>query len=177
MQKSTSSSAGRPAKASRSPGSGRGSRTPEEDLCLTLLTSLNVTNLDGCFGKTSPEFSQATEEGILAPSSGRWQTWGISTDTGCWTLSGSEHNSFPVPSPNEDVVCSLSDILEVTTVPQRYYLTARACAGILRRAAARQKTLPPMLQQALSAVAGNLEAGQGETAEESDQQSQTPAED
>jgi hypothetical protein len=34
-----------------------------------------------------------------------------------------------------------------------------------------------MLHQALSAVAGNLEAGQGETAEELDQQTQNPMED
>jgi hypothetical protein len=52
-------------------------------------------------------------------------------------------------------VCSLSDILEPpTSIPQRFYLTAKACAGILRRAAKRGKDLPPLLQRALAAVAG-----------------------
>ena len=56
-------------------------------------------------------------------------------------------------SLNDDGVCSLSDILETGDVPQRYYLTARACAGILRRAEKRGKTLPVALQAALQAVA------------------------
>jgi len=51
-------------------------------------------------------------------------------------------------------VCSLSDILEDNgSVPQRFYLTAKACRGILRRAAKRGKELPPPLARALEAVA------------------------
>jgi hypothetical protein len=50
-------------------------------------------------------------------------------------------------------VCSLSDILETGAVPQRFFLSARACAGILRRAERRGKELPPQLQAALTAVA------------------------
>jgi hypothetical protein len=55
---------------------------------------------------------------------------------------------------NGDVVCSLSDILETGDVPQRYYLTAKACLGILRRAGKRGKLLPQALRLALEAVAG-----------------------
>jgi hypothetical protein len=44
----------------------------------------------------------------------------------------------------------LSSILQ-GSVPARYYLTIRACQGILRRAAARGKTLPDILQEALVA--------------------------
>ncbi len=149
------------AKASRSPGSGKASTTPEADSCLTMLTSLGVTGLDGLSGKMSPACSRRTEDGILEPSSGRWGTWGISSPTGFWTLSGSEHNSFPTQSPSEDVVSSLSDILERGTVPQRYYLSAKACAGILRRAAARSKTLPPVLEKALRAVVEKEETEKG----------------
>lgn len=58
------------------------------------------------------------------------------------------------PSRNDADVCSLSSILETDQIPQRYYLTAKACAGILRRAAKRGKDLPPQLQRALAAVAG-----------------------
>jgi hypothetical protein len=47
----------------------------------------------------------------------------------------------------------LSDILETTDLPPRYYLSATACAGILRRAEKREKNLPPMLKQALEMTA------------------------
>jgi hypothetical protein len=47
----------------------------------------------------------------------------------------------------------LSDILETGGVPQRFSLTAKACAGILRRAEKRGKQLPMTLHRALSAVA------------------------
>jgi hypothetical protein len=43
--------------------------------------------------------------------------------------------------------------LETGDVPQRYYLSAKACRGILRRADNRGKTLPPKLLQALEARA------------------------
>jgi hypothetical protein len=38
-------------------------------------------------------------------------------------------------------------------VPQRYSLSPKACAGILRRAKKRGKSLPPMLEQALRSIA------------------------
>jgi hypothetical protein len=50
-------------------------------------------------------------------------------------------------------VCSLSDVLETGDVPQRFYLSATACKGILRRAEKRGKKLPGQLQHALLAVA------------------------
>ena len=55
--------------------------------------------------------------------------------------------------PKDGAVCSLSDILEAGNVPQRYFLTAKACAGILRRAEKRGKQLPEQLANALLAVA------------------------
>jgi hypothetical protein len=45
----------------------------------------------------------------------------------------------------------LSDVLETSDVPQRFFLSPIACAGILRRAAKRGKTLPTMLATALQA--------------------------
>jgi hypothetical protein len=50
-------------------------------------------------------------------------------------------------------VCSLSDILETGDVPQRFFLSAKACSGILRRAAKRGKSLPRSLAAALRAGA------------------------
>lgn len=51
-------------------------------------------------------------------------------------------------SPNAAVESRLSQILEATP-PTKYCLSARACQGILNRAARRGKDLPDMLKQAL----------------------------
>jgi hypothetical protein len=69
-------------------------------------------------------------------------------------LNMSEHAAFQAPFPSDGDVCSLSDILETGDLPRRFFLTRKACAGILRRAVGRGKVLPPPLQRALRAVAG-----------------------
>ena len=56
-------------------------------------------------------------------------------------------------SPREGRACSLSQILE-DSPPQKYYLSRKACLGILRRARERGKPLPPQLEAALKAQAG-----------------------
>ena len=53
--------------------------------------------------------------------------------------------------PKDAVVSTLSSILEVNA-PEKYYLSARACEGILRRAKRRGKELPTMLREALEEV-------------------------
>ena len=55
--------------------------------------------------------------------------------------------------PNAAAVCSLSQVLEEGSIPQRFFLSATACEGILRRAEKRGKELPPALEHALKAVA------------------------
>jgi hypothetical protein len=50
--------------------------------------------------------------------------------------------------PNAERESLLSWILE-DNVPQKYYLSARACQGILVRASRRGKPLPELLKQAL----------------------------
>lgn len=50
--------------------------------------------------------------------------------------------------PKDASVSSLSSILEVN-VPDGYYLSVRACEGILRRSGERGKPLDPLLKQAL----------------------------
>jgi hypothetical protein len=42
--------------------------------------------------------------------------------------------------------------LETGAVPQRFFLSATACQGILRRAEKRGKKLPEQLERALAAV-------------------------
>lgn len=77
----------------------------------------------------------------------------MGSPTECWTLNTSEHACSPALSPSA-AVCSLSDILETGDHLQRYFLTPKACKGILRRAEKRGKELPQLLRRALEAVAG-----------------------
>lgn len=58
--------------------------------------------------------------------------------------------------PNVAVESSLSRILQpMTDVPEKYYLSAKACLGILRRAQERGKELPEELRIALERQARN----------------------
>jgi hypothetical protein len=75
----------------------------------------------------------------------------MGSPTEFWTLSSSEFHSAAD-------ACSLSDILETGEVPQRYFLSATACRGILRRASAKARGLPAALHQALSAMATPIAA-------------------
>ena len=50
--------------------------------------------------------------------------------------------------PSEENVSSLSQILQ-EGVPEKYYLSPKACQGILRRASVRGKKLPAVLEKAL----------------------------
>lgn len=52
-------------------------------------------------------------------------------------------------SPNAASVCFLWQVVEMVSIPPKYFLSARACAGILLRAARRGKKLPVLLDQAL----------------------------
>ena len=50
--------------------------------------------------------------------------------------------------PSEENVSTLSQILQAG-VPEKYYLSQKACLGILRRASERGKELPALLKTAL----------------------------
>ena len=75
----------------------------------------------------------------------------MGSPTAFLTLNTSEFHS-------DAAACSLSDILETGDVPQRFYLSAKACKGILRRAEKRGKELPPALLLALEQVAADSPA-------------------
>ena len=72
-----------------------------------------------------------------------------------WGMAGALHgepttlNTGEYPSGERG--STLSQILQANA-PEKYYLSAKACAGILRRAMKRGKSLPPMLQEALMEV-------------------------
>lgn len=88
----------------------------------------------------------------LLLSSKRWLTSGRVTLRGeSWTAASSE-------SPSVAVECSLSRILEANA-PSKYWLSPKACAGILRRADKRGKDLPPALATALQRVAQSPASG------------------
>jgi len=56
--------------------------------------------------------------------------------------------------PSDARESTLSQILDLNA-PEKYSLSPRACAGILRRAEKRGKTLPDMLKDALMEVVGS----------------------
>ena len=118
-------------------------------------------------GKTSPEHSAATKDETSRQSSRRRSasssrkppvlkclqkaglpgagigTW---TDDGAWLGEYTTRNTGECPSVA--VESRLSQILEATP-HTKYCLSARACQGILNRAARRGKALPKMLKAAL----------------------------
>ena len=65
-----------------------------------------------------------------------------------WSLAWRLLNAERWGVPSVESVSQLSQILEVN-VPQRYFLSARACQGILTRASRRGKALPDLLKTAL----------------------------
>jgi hypothetical protein len=139
-------------KASALPACDKDSPTHAETSCSLTWQSLIDCARNGLCGKMSPVFCQATEDGILAPSSGRWFNSGMGSRTECLTLNTCEWGDGPEPSRSAGDVCSLSDVLETGPLPEKYSLSKKACEGILRRSQRRAKVLPPMLKAALLAA-------------------------
>jgi hypothetical protein len=144
-----------PASRSPSPGSEAAWMTTVATWPSSFVALLAELAPAGSFGRMSPVCSPLTEGELSPPSSEGWQNAGMVSPTECWTLSLSEWTDLPEQFPSDEGVSSLSDVLETGDVPQRYYLSPRACAGILRRAEKRGKSLPPQLRRALKAVAGS----------------------
>jgi hypothetical protein len=112
---------------------------------------LGTFSRSGSSMKTSQAFCRLTKDTILPPSWGKWSNSGMGSPTEFLTLNTSEF-------PNEGEESLLSDVLmAIGEVPQQFYLTKRACAGILRRANRRGKVLPSSLKEALEMKAGNWE--------------------
>ena len=108
----------------------QGLRDPRGNLALVYLALADRYRPAGWSGRMSPVFCHQMEDGTLAPSSEGWRNSGMGSPGECWTLNTCEHADLDGRSPSDGDVCSLSDILETGDVPQRYYLTAKACAGI-----------------------------------------------
>ena len=117
--------------------------------CLPIWELLQNFGPSGWFGKTCPVSCRLTAGGILAPSSQGWANSGMGSHTEFWTLNTSEFNHTLEPCLNDDGVCSLSDVLEAGNVQPQYFLSEKACAGILLRAERPGKSINPALLQAL----------------------------
>ena len=126
---------------------------------------MDIFDLDLQCGKMYPEPSAVTKEMtsesslknspkskikmplFLCLTEANGQTTDASWETDGASLGEFSMHSFG-ESPKEDVESHLSQILQ-TNVPEKYYLSAKACLGILRRAAKRGKELPEILRKAL----------------------------
>lgn len=126
---------------------------------------MSLFDLDMPCGRTYPAHSVPTKERTSASSSkssaksktkapmfldlrtGSCNLAGVSWETGIQSLGASSMHAFgEFPSVVEE--SGLWQILEAN-VPQKYFLSARACAGVLRRAERRGKELPTILKTAL----------------------------
>ena len=122
-------------------------------------------------GKMFPEPSAVTKEKTSAPSSKRSATrraaeflylnlrgGGGAMLEPLWqkasALPGVSMTLNFGESPSEARGSTLSQILDLSA-PEKYYLSPKACAGILRRAEKRGKQLPDMLREALMEVVGS----------------------
>ena len=122
-------------------------------------------NHDGSAGRTSRAPSPQTKAGTSRQSSKRLSVLKSRPpkclrlvkkagpgQTTMWVSDGALHTEYLMHnggvSPNAEQESSLSQILQVN-VPKRYYLSPKACQGILRRASERGKELPETLRKAL----------------------------
>jgi hypothetical protein len=138
------------------PDSGKAWMESEADFGLSSYELLKALNQDGLLLKTSPVFYPATEAEILPSSFAGWSNAGMACAGGYLTLNLTEWHSAAV-------VCSLSQVLETEVAP-KFYLSARACRGILRRVEKRGKALPERLKVALESVAIQTQATETEAA-------------
>ena len=126
---------------------------------------MSLFDLDGWFGKMSPELSAQTMAKTSEPSSKKQQGSltklplflnlqrgnGHQPDVS-WEMGGALLGEFTMHSfgecPREERESRLSQILQGGQL-QKYYLSEKACQGILRRAQNRGKKLPEILEKAL----------------------------
>ena len=104
-------------------------------------------NVPGAFSSNKGQDFKAVLEAVL-----RLRRKDGPMPTTMWETDGASRIEFLMHSggafPKEENVSTLSQILQ-TRVPQWYYLSPKACLGILRRASVRGKELPPVLKAAL----------------------------
>jgi hypothetical protein len=168
---STFSSAGRPANPSPSLESVSAWMIRAATLPLSMSAWLSALAPAGSSGKMCPASSPAPPDETLltfwvsspegpskcrggdgaVPASLREVLHPTGSRGACLTLNISEWTATLVPSHSDGDVSSLLDILETGDVPRRYFLSPKACRGILRRAEKRGKELPHATAPSLTA--------------------------
>jgi len=138
-----------PAKPSQSQGCEQESQILEGISLSPMLDFLTTLDPSGSFGKMCQVSLVPIKEQTFQPSSLRWSNAGMGSPTECLMLSMLEGQEQCLNGEGESL---LSDVLEVGNIPPRFYLSERACLGILRRAEKRGKSLPRSLQVALEQV-------------------------
>ena len=126
---------------------------------------MSIFDLDSCSGKTLSEHSVPTKDKIFEPYLKKQRKSltrpplfldlrkenGIQRDAS-WQMGGPLPGEFSMlnfgESPKDVDESLLSQILQ-DNVPEKYYLSEKACQGILRRAEKRGKQLPEILRKAL----------------------------
>ena len=114
----------------------------DRDLPLSLLEFYEQSDLDGLYGKMSPEFFHLEKVETLRQSSKPLHRSGMAFHGECLTLNTSEF-------PKDVEESSLLGILEIGDHLTEFCLSPKACEGILKHAESREKTLPPKLLEAL----------------------------
>ena len=134
---------------------------------------ISMFDLDSCCGKTFPEPSPAAPQKARTSASSSKRSsalkfvmfQSLDLTPGAGNLLGESYWELISPwrgdawtlntgvSPREERESSLSQILQVNP-PSKYYLTMKACLGILRRAFERVKGLPRPLKRALEIQSG-----------------------
>jgi len=142
-----------PAKTSASPDDAPDSLETGQACSSSSPGSSTLFDPDGFSSRTYPVSSLATAVGTSESCLERWPTSGTAWRGGLSTHVSSECRSADGACSSSEP--SLTEILEPPpSVPAKYSLSARAAAGILRRAEKRGRTLPPHLEEALARVAG-----------------------
>ena len=134
-----------PVKTCPLPASGRAWLESAADFGLSSIALLTSLGRDGWLSRMSLAFYPTTAGATLPSSFAGWSSAGMASPGGYSTLNISEW-------PSAAAVCSLSQVLEADVAP-KYFLSPKACAGILRRAERRGKELPELLHRSLQAVA------------------------
>lgn len=100
-------------------------------------------------GQSSARCAKSKEKTMLCLN---FQTENGTMQAASWERISPSHGGCSMRSigefPNEENASTLSQIL-MAGVPEKYYLSPKACQGILRRASVRGKELPEVLKKAL----------------------------
>ena len=131
-------------------------------------------NVPGAFSSAGGEDFRVVLEEIVRikartgavprPDSGRWESAGAIILGDQFSLAWRVMELNTGVSPSAAKESSLSQILQ-DDPPRKYYLSKTACLGILRRAEARGKELPPQLRDALILQAGLAPSDSTDTTE------------